>query len=370
VPTTELYIGLMSGTSADSIDAVLVDLSEASPNLFASHTEPIDDLRDEIHALAEPGEDEISRLGRLDQHLGLRFAAAVTTLLRKTNCPAEQVCAIGSHGQTIRHCPDGNDGEPAFTLQIGDPSSIAHQTGIDVVADFRRRDIAAGGQGAPLAPAFHLAYFETVNQATAVVNIGGMANVTLLPGDGSASGYDTGPGNVLMDGWAQRHLGQPYDKDGTWAASGHVNHNLLELLLSHTYFSSKPPKSTGREEFNVRWLDNTLAQLQADITPSDIQATLLELTAISIADELRPFSPQEIHICGGGAFNTSLMERLCQLLDPVPVTSTSQRGIDPEWVEAIAFAWLAQQTLQGKPGNLPSVTGAERSVVLGGVYPA
>ena len=367
----QLYIGLMSGTSADSIDAALADLTN-TPTLIAHHSLAIDDLREEIIALATPGDNEIQRLNQLDRELGLRFAQATSELLINSGYNPRDIQAIGSHGQTLRHEPptDNLNGHP-YTLQAGDPNTIAQQTGITTVADFRRRDIAAGGQGAPLAPAFHLAAFEKPGTLRAIINIGGMANISCLPGDGTVIGFDTGPGNALMDGWINRHQGESYDNNGQWAASGATNPELLKQLLAEPYLQLPPPKSTGRELFNLEWLDQQLTAF-AEIPPEYIQATLLEFTAQTIADAVRAQSPQpnEIYICGGGAYNTTLMQRLETLLHPALITNTGHLGIAPEWVEAVAFAWLAKQTLENLPGNAPSVTGAGEGVILGGVYPA
>lgn len=365
----QLYIGLMSGTSADAIDAVLVDL-QSTPTLLAQHTLPLPaKTRQQIHALSFPGDNEIDRMGALDVTLGELFAQTTLELLANTGVDAAQISAIGSHGQTIRHRPPGSS-EGTFTLQIGDPNLIAELTGITTVADFRRRDMAAGGQGAPLVPAFHRAIFHAQNSDRVVVNIGGMANITWLPMQGQTMGFDTGPGNVLMDIWIVEHSGKHYDQGGAWAASGHAHPELLEDLLADAYFTSPAPKSTGRESFNRVWLDNNLAKLATTPSPVDVQATLLELTAVTIADSICCLSQttKEIYVCGGGAYNTKLMQRLQGLLPTDKVASTSVLGIDPQWIEAMAFAWLAQQTINRRTGNLREVTGAKREVILGGVY--
>jgi len=366
----ELYVGLMSGTSLDGIDAVLVELADR-PKLIGGQTFPFpDNLRNDLLALCQPGDNEIERMGQADRQLGLACGAAVNALLEQVGVDATTVRAIGSHGQTIRHRPPGSTGGHPFTLQIGDPSSIAQITGITTVADFRRRDIAAGGQGAPLVPAFHRAVFNGSRTRT-IVNIGGIANVTQLPTDGSVLGFDTGPGNTLMDGWIERHRGEPYDRDGRWAASGRIQPVLLASLLDDAYFAAPAPKSTGREYFHLAWLERHLADLDAEISPADVQATLAELTARGITDAIATLSPasQEIFVCGGGAYNHHLMARLEALLHPRQLGSTAQIGIAPEWVEAAAFAWLAQQALAGKPGNEPTVTGAHDYCVLGAIYP-
>lgn len=367
----EIYVGLMSGTSLDGIDAVLLDLERSQqPRLLAAQTFQLDsNLRDQLQALCQSGPDEIERMGQADRQLGLAFGTAVNNLLDIAGVPRSAVRAIGSHGQTIRHRPPGASRQYPFTLQIGDPTSIAHATGITTVADFRRRDIAAGGQGAPLVPPFHRAIFKG-SRTRAIVNIGGIANVTLLPVDGSVTGFDTGPGNTLMDNWIAHHRGDTYDRDGAWAASGTVSPELLQRMLHAPYFSMAAPKSTGREYFNLPWLEQQIAGMP--ISAADVQATLAELTARTIASEIAALvpAPHEVFICGGGAYNTHLMQRLEALLHPRQLGSTAQLGIDPEWVEAAAFAWLAQQTLAGKPANDPAVTGANAYCVLGAIYPA
>lgn len=369
----ELYVGLMSGTSLDGIDAVLIDLAQGQqPRLLAAQTFPLPpSLHEQLQALCQTGDAEIERMGQADRLLGLSFGNAVNTLLDIAGVARSAVRAIGSHGQTIRHRPPGPHQPYPFTLQIGDPSSIAQLTGITTVADFRRRDIAAGGQGAPLVPPFHRALFKGA-RTRAIVNIGGIANVTLLPVDGSVTGFDTGPGNTLLDNWISRHRGDAYDRDGAWAASGNIAPELLRRMLEDPYFSAAAPKSTGREHFNLAWLERHIAATGMAIEPADVQATLVELTARTIAleiDALIP-APHEIFICGGGAYNTHLMLRLEALLYPRQLGSTELLGIAPEWVEAAAFAWLAQQTLAGKPGNEPAVTGASAYSVLGAIYPA
>lgn len=366
----EHYIGLMSGTSLDGIDAVLVDFAASPPRLVAARTHPLpDSLRQQLAALCQPGDDEIERLGRADVALGEQFAEAVQQLLARSGIPAADIRAIGSHGQTIRHRPGAG-----FSLQIGDANRIAQRTGITTVADFRRRDMAAGGQGAPLVPAFHAALFRTHEHDRIVLNLGGMANVTLLPADPAQPvlGFDTGPGNVLMDLWAQRHLGQPLDKDGAWAAAGKVDAALLAHCLSDGYFHQPPPKSTGREHFNAGWLAAQLAGSERSPLAADVQATLCELTAVSVAEAIRQtgIDAAELLVCGGGARNAHLLSRLRAQLDPVDVVPSDARGLAADWVEAVAFAWLARETLAERPGNLPAVTGAGERVILGAVYPA
>ena len=366
---TELYIGLMSGTSADGIDAALVDFSGPAPHLiatrFSSHSAA---LREKIHSLSKEGTNEIQLLGELDHLLGKAFAKTANDLLRDEAVEPNTITAIGSHGQTVRHHPHHPH---AFTLQIGDPNIIAAETNITTVADFRRRDMALGGQGAPLVPAFHQAIFTSANTNRIVVNIGGIANITLLPLSGSHQtlGFDTGPGNVLLDGWIHKHKNLAHDANGEWASQGKIHPSLLALLLSDPYFTMAPPKSTGREYFNLPWLEKYLAQV-GPIAPIDVQSTLVELTAYSILNAIKESFPTgEILVCGGGAHNTFLMQRLQLLAQPhFLVDSTQKYGIDPDWMEAIAFAWLARQTMHKKPGNLPQVTGAKQAAVLGGVY--
>ena len=376
-----LFVGLMSGTSLDGIDAVLIEFSNtspltAAPRLLAAETFAIPaELRRDLMALCQPGDNEIERLGRADRVLGIQFAEATQQLLRKAGIEPDAVAAIGSHGQTIRHRPSPEHSRPAFTLQVGDANTIAQLTGITTVADFRRRDIAAGGQGAPLVPAFHRAVFSS-KRSRVILNIGGMANITLLPGNqephsASVLGFDTGPGNTLLDAWINRHRQLDFDRDGAWAGSGTVQARLLDRLLADPFFSAPPPKSTGRELFNLDWLDHHLAQLNP-IAAEDVQATLAELTAISIRDAIAglPTSSHEVFVCGGGAYNRDLMLRLERLLHPRQLGHTGLLGIAPEWVEAAAFAWLARETLAGRPGNEPAVTGASAYCVLGAIYPA
>lgn len=363
----ELYIGLMSGTSVDAIDAVLVDLDHSPPRLLQRHSQAWPHgLREIALALNEPGDQELHRMALLDNAVARLFATAVNTLLRISGMPPAAIRAIGSHGQTVRHAPDAV--EP-YTIQLGNPSLLAELTGVTVVADFRRRDLAAGGQGAPLAPAFHAAFLASDEEDRAVANIGGIANLTLLPAtDGPVIGFDTGPGNGLLDAWTARHLDAPLDRDGAWAASGRVIPELLERLLADPYFQRQAPKSTGREYFNLAWLDNATEAF----APVDVQATLTALTAYSIARELELHMPtaRRLLVCGGGVHNVTLMARLRDALPTIVVQPTTVLGVDPDYLEAICFAWLAQRTLAGQPGNLPSVTGARGARILGGIYPA
>lgn len=362
------YIGLMSGTSVDGADAVLIALGDdGSFKLVATHQHPIPaDVRTAILALMQPGTNELDREGELDMVLGQLFADAALTLLQREGLAAARVRAIGSHGQTVRHRPQATH---PFTRQLGNPSVIAERTGISTVADFRARDMAAGGEGAPLVPAFHKALFEKAGVNRAIVNIGGIANLTWLPGTGGESviGFDTGPGNTLLDLWSARHLNAPCDLAGNWAARGVVLADILKQLRAEPYFDRPTPKSTGRELFHAEWLTQKLTGKEA---PENVQATLAELTARTIAEAVPKGSklPCEVYVCGGGAHNLDLLQRLRSHLKDASLNTTAALGLDPDWVEAAAFAWLAHQTLAGKPGNLTAVTGARRAVPLGGIY--
>lgn len=357
----ELYIGLMSGTSMDALDAVLVDFA-TGVQLVNQVTLPIPTLlQQQSRALNHHSDSDLEKCLVLDRQWGYLFADAVVKLLEKSATSAQDVIAIGSHGQTVRHAPSE---QYAYTLQIGDPNTIAEITGIDVVADFRRRDIAAGGQGAPLAPAFHQAIFASAKENRAVVNIGGMANITQLFGK-QTIGFDSGPGNVLMDYWINKHQNQPFDRNGLWAASGNVLPKLLKKMLEDSYFAMLPPKSTGREQFDSPWLE----QFNLDNErPQDVQATLAELTARSICDVISA-EAHAIYVCGGGAFNRYLLQRI-QALSQKKVTTTEKLGVPPAYLEAMAFAFFARQTINHKAGNIPSVTGAKGERILGGIYQA
>ncbi len=364
----ELFIGLMSGTSMDAIDAVLVDFGQPVPHLVTTLSSPLDsELRHRLAELASPGADELRRLMELDVIMGRAFATVICALLEQAQVGVATVRAIGSHGQTVRHIPTG---PTPSTCQIGDPNIIAELSHITTVADFRRRDIAAGGQGAPLVPAFHAAMLRTPRQTRAVVNIGGMANISILPADQNREvvGFDTGPGNVLMDRWIERSLGKGWDENGQWAAQGHADEVLLERMLGEPFFQLVPPKSTGRELFNEAWL---LTHLTRKERAQDVQATLCELTARTIAQAIGNAAPDcaEVMVCGGGAYNGFLMARLAANLPRAHVTTTASYGIEPRWMEAMAFAWLARQTLLGLPSNLPAVTGARHAAILGAIYP-
>lgn len=362
------YVGLMSGTSVDGIDAALVSIPDQGPlTLKATHQQTIPPaVRTAIQALMAPGNNEIEQAGELDMQLGKLFAEAVQMLVRKSGVLAKDIRAIGSHGQTIRHRPRITH---PFTLQIGNPSAIAEQTGITTVADFRARDMAAGGEGAPLVPAFHRWFFHKPGVNRVILNIGGIANITWLPADANETvlGFDTGPGNTLLDQWMMQNRGEHYDSDGKWAASGLVNEQLLARLLADAYFSKAPPKSTGREHFHRAWLEQRITD---KLAAQDLQATLAELTSRSIvrALDFLPAKADEIYVCGGGGHNRHLLARLQAQTPDIPITTTAALGLDPDWVEAVAFAWLAHRTLSRQPGNLPSVTGANRAVILGGIY--
>ncbi|GAB3264738.1 anhydro-N-acetylmuramic acid kinase [Chitinimonas naiadis] len=363
---SHLYIGLMSGTSLDGIDAALVDFATGQPRLQASLLLPFPPaLRAELLALQAPTDNELDRTAQAENALADLYAEAVAQLLRQSQLPASAIAAIGMHGQTIRHRP-----ERGYTLQIGNAARLAELSGITVVSDFRNRDIAAGGQGAPLVPAFHQGIFGGPVHRV-ILNIGGIANVTDLPLDGAVRGWDTGPGNVLLDGWIARHQGHAYDADGRWARTGQVSETLLAVLLAAPYFAAPPPKSTGRDLFHLAWLDEQLAHLPT-LDTADVQATLLAFTARSIATEIdrQASGAAEIYVCGGGARNGALMEAIRQLLAPRHLVSTEKLGLHPDWVEAVAFAWLARRCLGGQPGNLPAVTGAKGARVLGAIYPA
>lgn len=358
----DLYVGLMSGTSLDAIDAALVNFSDEKPQLIATHQHSIPNaLRQEILALCTPGENAIQRMGETDTKLGYLFADSVNALLETAKIDSANIKAIGSHGQTIRHMPDL---EYRFTLQIGDPNIIASKTGITTVADFRRRDMALGGHAAPLAPAFHDFLFKDRKENIGVLNIGGIANITFLPANKNQNiiGFDTGPGNTLMDAWCLQHTQQSFDKNGEWASSGKHNEKLLETLLNDPYFKKPPPKSTGREHFNLEWLEK---HISTEVKPENIQATLLELTARSIAESLQDI--KKVYLCGGGTHNQALAKRLNELSD-CSFANIETTGVHADWIEAAAFAWLARQTLLGKPGNIPSVTGATKPSILGGIY--
>lgn len=375
-PLQGLFLGLISGTSADGIDAALVEFRDADrlqAHLVAGRTFPwTEELRDRLVALGQ-GQDaqSLDELGTLDVQVGEAFAQAATGLIEEAGIAPFQVRAIGSHGQTVRHRPEGArfNGQHPFTWQLGDGNVIAERTGIATVADFRRRDVAAGGHGAPLLPALHAALLHDATEDRAVLNLGGIANFTLLPADGPVRGFDTGPANCLMDAWCLRHTGQSFDADGAFAAQGQVDPDLLVRLLDEPWFMLPPPKSTGREHFHLDWL---ATRLRGGEAAADVQATLMELTAITVADALRAHQPatRRVLACGGGVHNARLLKAIAAQLPGMTVASTADHGVDPDFVEAMGFAWLARQTLAGLPGNLPGVSGARGPRVLGAYYPA
>jgi len=369
---SELYIGLMSGTSLDGVDAVLVDFGHTQPSVIAHCSTPLPSaLKAEFLLLNATGPDELHRAALAANALVQVYANLVSRLLSTTGMAALTVQAIGAHGQTVRHRPGQFDGV-GYTLQVNQPALLAELSGIAVVADFRSRDVAAGGQGAPLVPPFHQAVFGQRDRRIAVLNIGGISNVTLLNGAANEPllGFDCGPGNALMDAWTLAHTGAEFDKDGLWAAGGHVHGPLLERLLTEPFFQKQPPKSTGRDLFNNHWLAPHLDGLT--IAPQDVQATLTELTAHSIGNAIQSAMPgcETLVVCGGGALNLHLMARLQAAMPGTQVTTSQTCGMPPLQVEATAFAWLARQTLLGKTGSVQSVTGARGARILGAVYPA
>ena len=357
----------MSGTSLDGVDAALVSFASSTPKILATSYLPYpDEVRGEALSLHQTGSDELHRSALLAQALSRLYAKACLQLLAETAIDSASVAAIGCHGQTIRHRP-----EAGYSLQISNPSLLAELTGIAVITDFRNRDIAAGGQGAPLVPAVHEALFRSTTTHRALLNLGGIANLTNLPCDNISpvTGFDCGPANMLLDAWIERHHGAKYDKNGDWAKQGKVLIPLLDKLFEHAFFSIKPPKSCGREEFNLDWIN---ANLTGDEQPVDVQATLTELTAVACQRATLQWCPgvTEIYACGGGAHNKTLMDRLGELLPHCAIHTTAALGIPPDWVEAVAFAWLARQHVLGLPGNLTTVTGARGPRILGATYPA
>jgi len=385
MPGASLYLGLISGTSADGIDAALVRMCEeqiplgppfskgeelrARCELVLGRTYSWNSaLRQRLIALGQ-GQDTVSldALGSLDVQVAIAFSDAASRLLDEAGIAPAQVHAIGSHGQTVRHRPEA---EYPFSWQLGDGNVIAERSGIATVADFRRRDVAAGGHGAPLMPAFHAAMLHSDAEDRAVLNLGGIANFTLLPRAGQVRGFDTGPANALLDAWCERHVGHAFDADGAFAASGRVDDALLARLLDDAWFALPPPKSTGREQFHLDWAEARIGD--SSLSAQDVQATLLELTAATVADALLATQPatRRVLVCGGGVRNPVLLERIAARLPGVIVESTATHGLDPDFVEAMGFAWLARETLAGRPGNLPSVSGAKGPRVLGAVYPA
>ncbi len=366
-----LFIGLMSGTSLDGVDAVLAEFSQhgAPKSLAHRHTGFNTELVRELLALNQAAENELHRAALASNGLMQAYAGVVAGVLRDAGVASSAVRAVAAHGQTVRHRPGEFDGL-GYTLQLMNGALLAEACDIDVICDFRRRDMAAGGQGAPLVPAFHQAVFARAGTSLAVLNIGGMANLTLLPAGGAVGGFDCGPGNALMDAWCLRHTGAAFDAAGQWAASGQINAALLRRLLADPFFQRQPPKSTGRDLFNTKWLDAALAGEPQ--VAADVQATLAELTACSAAQALNAHAAgtQELLVCGGGAFNAHLMRRLATLLPGVQVASTATRGVPPDQVEALAFAWLGWAFTTRRAGNLAAVTGARGPRVLGALYPA
>lgn len=374
MPESHLCIGLMSGTSLDGVDGVLAAFPAAGTGqieTLATAFLPFPDaLRADLMALQTPGENEIHREAMAANALAKLYGQCVLQLLATSAIAPDKVHAIGAHGQTVRHRP-----ECGYTRQINNPALLAELTGISVVADFRSRDIAAGGQGAPLVPAFHQAIFGSTGEMRVVANIGGIGNISILASNGEVTGFDTGPGNMLMDMWIARHRRTAYDADGAWAASGHINARLLEELRSDSFFALPPPKSTGRDLFHPAWLDHKLASF-ADVAPADVQATLTALTATTLADAIGTHASgaAAVYLCGGGAYNRHLIALLRQALAdaglPIKVDSTQALGVSPNHVEALAFAWLAHRHLAHGAGNLPAVTGAQGARILGALYPA
>lgn len=365
----DLFIGLMSGTSLDGVDGVLSTFAQGRARVLAHAHRPFDAaLREELLALNSPGDNELHRAALAANALARAYGEVVEAL--RPAAQGRSVRAIGAHGQTVRHRPGQFDGT-GYTLQLNAPALLAELTGIAVVADLRSRDLAAGGQGAPLVPAFHRAQFASVGNDMAVANIGGIANLSLLFANGQVRGFDCGPGNALMDAWCLRHQGTAFDDRGRWAAQGTVQPALLEAALRDPYFALSPPKSTGRDDFHAAWLDALLAG-QPPFRAQDVQATLCELTARAVADDVQRHLPgsRELLVCGGGALNDELMRRLAQAMPEVRVESTASRGLPPLQVEAAAFAWLARAHLQGEPGNLSTVTGSRGPRLLGALYPA
>lgn len=363
-PAAPLFVGLMSGTSLDGVDAVLVDLSDRLPRTLATVWLPYNPaIRRQAQQLQAAGNDEIRAAALLSNQLANCYSQAVRELLAAAGTAPEQVAAIGCHGQTIRHQPAAG-----YTVQLNNPALLAELTGIAVVSDFRSRDIAAGGQGAPLVPAFHAAVFGAPGQHRVILNVGGIANLTDLKPHNPVRGFDCGPGNLLMDAWIERHQGLRYDEAGNWARQGQLIPGLLERMRSEIYFSADPPKSCGRDDFNMPWLESHLV---GDESPADVQATLLELSALSAAKAVEQWCghPDALFVCGGGARNDALMDRLRQLLPDCRIASTDSLGQPADWVEAVAFAWLAARTLRGEAGNLPDVTGARGPRILGAIYP-
>jgi anhydro-N-acetylmuramic acid kinase len=370
----ELYLGMISGTSRDGVDAVLAAFPAGQPRLRAAICLPYPaDLAARLGRLVTGGRRPAAAdLPELDAEIARHFAATALRLLREAGVAAASVRAIGSHGQTVWHEPTGPRPE---SIQLGSPDLIAQRTGIRTVGDFRRADIAAGGQGAPLAPLLHRALFRPADGTRAVLNLGGIANISIIDRDGGVTGFDTGPANCLLDAWIRRHRGEALDRDGAWAAGGSVDPGLLEAMLADPYFGRRGPKSTGTEYFNLHWLERIIDRRQPDVrqpdvrqpAPADIQATLAELTAATVADAVRPFAPADLLVCGGGVHNSDLLRRLRRRLPETPLRSTAAAGLDPDWVEAVLFAWLARERLADRAQDTRQITGARTVVLLGTV---
>ncbi|MGH1538375.1 MAG: anhydro-N-acetylmuramic acid kinase [Gammaproteobacteria bacterium] len=365
----EYYIGLMSGTSVDAIDAVLMDFSKSNTDIVSAFSQPINSkLRDDINRLIATRQIP-KNCGELDKQFAEISCEAVEQLLKLSSIDADQVTAIGSHGQTVFHDPKGNH---AVSIQIGNPQHIANTTRIPTIGNLRQADIDAGGEGAPLACVYHAATLQSSEEERIVVNLGGIANITKLPKNKKQPiiGFDTGPASTLMDAWTQQNLNKPYDTDGAWAQAGTANTALLENMLKDDYFSAPPPKSTGREYFNLKWLQRFLNAQNETVSAQDIQATLLLLTAYSVADSIKTWCPEskKILLCGGGSENKFLVQQLKQTLEDKTIQNTNDYGIPTNWMEAMAFAWLAKQHIEHKPGNIPSVTGADKAVKLGELF--
>lgn len=366
---TALFIGVMTGSSLDGVDVALVELDGQKCKVIATHFLPYDaDTKDALLALHFPAANEIELSAICANKLALHYTDAINTLLKDTSYSHEQIAAIGCHGQTIRHCPQKVDGI-GYTSQIGNHALLAERTNITVIGDFRTRDIAAGGQGAPLVPAFHKAVFGEQSKNRAIINIGGIANITYLPQSGDIIGFDSGPGNMLLDTWTKLNLDKDYDANGGWATTGAVHEGCLRSMLNEPYFALKPPKSTGRDLFNVGWLKHHIADINCPA--ADIARTLVRLSAQTIQQSIDEYCPalDEIYLCGGGAHNQLLVSELKALLPEVDIASTNALGVDSDWVEAVAFAWLAKQTLDNVTSNLPAVTGAVGPRILGAIYP-
>lgn len=366
----ELYIGVMSGTSMDGVDTALVSIEDTGIILLAHDEFPMpDDIKARLLEVCIGQKTDLIAIGELDHQLGHLFADAVLQLLDKSGTPASSVTAIGNHGQTVFHQPTGDS---PFTMQLGDANIIAAKTQIQTVADFRRKDMALGGQGAPLVPAFHHTIFHPRDSSVVVLNIGGISNISVLRPNQPTLGYDTGPGNMLMDAWVDKHTGEKFDRDALFALKGQLNQALLEQLLNESYLSKMPPKSTGRELFNLPWLEQQLTEFK-DLAAEDVQCTLCEYTALTIANEVETYrlgNQPALYVCGGGTRNPLLMKRLSELLPGWEVESTTSKGVDADYMEAMAFAWLAQRHVHQLPSNLPEVTGASRPASLGVLYRA